>query len=138
MRSMQNPNKLAVSDRALDLAVAVYHLTDQFPASERFGLSAQMRRAAVSIGSNVAEGCGRWGRRELVQFLQVSYSSAAELAFQLTIASELDYGKPADRVVVAELTDHVQRMLNRLMAAKRKALMSRREAATSHVATRDA
>jgi four helix bundle protein len=62
---MQNPNKLAVSGRALDLAVAVYRLTDQFPAQERFGLTAQMRDAALSIGSNISEGCGRWGRREL-------------------------------------------------------------------------
>lgn len=119
---MQNPNKLDVSARALELAVAVYRLTDQFPAQERSGLTAQMRGAAVSIGSNIAEGCGRSGRRELLQFLHVSYSSAAELAFQLSIATTLEFGSASDREAVVELTDHVQRMLNRLIGAKRDAL----------------
>jgi four helix bundle protein len=119
---MQNPNKLRVSGSALELAVAVYRLTDQFPTQERFGLTAQMRDAAVSIGSNIAEGCGRSGRRELLQFLQISYSSAAELAFQLSIATELRFGNASEREAVVELTDHVQRMLNRLISAKREAL----------------
>ena len=119
---MQNPNKLDVSGRALELAVAVYRLTDHFPSHERFGLTRQMRDAAVSIGSNISEGCGRWGRRELLQFLQVSYSSAAEIAFQLSIATELQFGTVGDREAVAELVDHVQRMLNRLMSVKRAAL----------------
>ena len=57
---MQNPNKLAVSSRALELAVTVYRRTERFPSQERFGPTAQMREAAVSIGSNIAEGCGRW------------------------------------------------------------------------------
>jgi four helix bundle protein len=65
---MQDPKNLAVSGRAIELALAVYRLTRQFPADERFGLSAQMRRAAVSVGSNIAEGCGRWSNRELLQF----------------------------------------------------------------------
>src|SRR5205823_2714786 len=75
---MQNPKDLAISGRALELALAVYRLTEQFPSPERFGLTAPMRRAAVSVGSNIAEGCGRWGNREFLQFLQVSYSSATE------------------------------------------------------------
>jgi four helix bundle protein len=123
---MQNPNKLDVSARALELAVAVYRLTDQFPAQERSGLTAQMRGAAVSIGSNIAEGCGRSGRRELLQFLHVSYASAAELAFQLSIATKLQIGNASEREAVVELTDHVQRMLNRLISAKREALAKTR------------
>ena len=123
---MQNPNKLNVSGRALELAVAVYRLTDHFPTQERFGLTAQMRDAAVSIGSNISEGYRRWGRRELLQFLQVAYASAGELAFQLSIATELKLGIASDREAVVELTDHVQRMLNRLMSAKRKALAGSR------------
>ena len=97
---MQDHNKLAVYGRAAELALAVYRLTSRFPADERFGLSAQMRRAAVSVGSNIAEGCGRWGRRELLQFLQLAYSSAAELAFQLHIATQLEFGDAADRNAV--------------------------------------
>jgi four helix bundle protein len=123
---MQDPKNLAVSNRALELALAVYRLTRQFPTEERFGLTAQMRRAAVSVGSNIAEGCGRWGNRELLQFLHVAYSSAAELAFQLSIATQLDLGQVADREHAAVLIDHVQRMLNRLMVAKRGALKNAR------------
>jgi four helix bundle protein len=119
---MQDPKNLAVSGRAIELALAVYRLTRQFPADERFGLTAQMRRAAVSVGSNIAEGCGRWGSREFLHFLQVSYSSAAELAFQLSIATQLDFGNAADRQDAAVLVDQVQRMLNRLMVAKRATL----------------
>ncbi|HEX7979210.1 MAG TPA: four helix bundle protein [Gemmatimonadaceae bacterium] len=123
---MQNPKALIVWQRSLDLALAVYRLTGQFPSHEQFGLTAQMRRAAVSVGSNIVEGCGRWGSRELLQFLQIAYSSAAELAFQLTIATELQYGNAVEREATVELVDHVQRMLNRLMVTKRAALTDRR------------
>ena len=119
---MQNPKDLVVWQRSLELALAVYRLTDQFPSREQFGLTSQMRRAAVSVGSNIAEGCGRWSSRELLQFLQVAYSSAAELAFQLTIATELQYGNAEECEATAERIDHVQRMLNRLMVAKRATL----------------
>jgi len=129
--SMQDPKNLAVSARAIELALAVYRLTQEFPADERFGLTAQMRRAAVSVGSNIAEGCGRWSKREFLQFLQVAYSSAAELAFQLGIVTQLDLGRPADREHVAGLVDQVQRMLNRLMVAKRATLKGERSSPTS-------
>jgi four helix bundle protein len=116
---MQDPKNLAVYRRAVPLAVSVYQLTEHFPSHERFGLTSQMRRASISVGSNIAEGCGRWGNRELLQFLQMAYSSACELSFQLTVATELGFGNAVDRDQVAEHTDHVQRMLNRLMVAKR-------------------
>jgi four helix bundle protein len=119
MALMQDPKNLVVYRRAVELALTVYRLTEQFPSHERFGLTSQMRRGAISIGSNIAEGCGRWGARELLHYLQMSYSAACELAFQLTIATELDFGRAADRDWVAEHTNHVQRMLNRLMVVKR-------------------
>ena len=128
---MQDPKNLAVTSRALELALAVYRLTQRVPADERFGLTAQMRRAAVSIGSNIAEGCGRQGNRELLLFLHVAYSSASELAFQLHIATQLDLGHAADREHSAVLVDQVQRMLNRLMVAKRATLRGVRSSRTS-------
>ena len=118
---MQNPKDLAISGRALELALAVYRLTEQFPSPERFGLTAPMRRAAVSVGSNIAEGCGRWGNREFLQFLQVSYSSATELAFQLHIATELQFGNAVERAATAEIIDHVQNPL--LVRANRPILL---------------
>ena len=113
---MQDPRKLQVYDRASRLTIAVYRLTDCFPASQRYGLAAQMQRAAISVGSNIAEGCGRRGARELLQFLYVAMGSARELGFQLHIADLLLYGSEPERDAVREELDCVQRMLNRLTA----------------------
>jgi len=128
---MQDPKNLDVYQRSVELAIAVYRLTEHFPSHERFGLTSQMRRGSVSIGSNIAEGCGRWGNRELIQFLQMAYSAACELAFQLTIATELEFGKDVQRDAVAERTDHVQKMLNRLLVAKRARGFRPRRSSTS-------
>jgi len=103
-----------VAEHARRLAVEVYRLTADFPSVERFGLSQQMRRAAVSVGSNIAEGCGRRGNRELLNHLYIASGSASELAFQLQLVEELAFGTETNRESVgAELT-RVQRMLNRL------------------------
>ena len=118
---MQNPSKLRVSGHAATLAIAVYRLTGQFPSEERFGLAAQMRRAAVSIGSNIAEGCGRHRDGELLQFLYIASGSARELDFQLRLASEFGYGAVGDRDRVFEEVDRMQRMLNRLTGYLRDA-----------------
>jgi four helix bundle protein len=134
---MQDPKNLVVYRRAIELALAVYRLTEQFPSHERFGLTSQMRRGAISIGSNIAEGCGRRGTRELLQFLQMSYSAACELAFQLTIATELEFGRAVDRDKVAEYTDHVQRMLSRLMVAKRAGRAGPRRRSTREEPSRE-
>lgn len=92
---MQKTSNLAVAARAKTLAVSVYSLTRTFPTSERFGLTAQMRRAVVSIGSNIAEGCGRHGDSGLVAFLQIAMGSASELEFQLSVAVELGVASAA-------------------------------------------
>jgi len=120
---MQDPRKLQVYGRAAQLTLSVYRLTNAFPDSQRFGLTAQMQRAAVSVGSNIAEGCGRRGDRELLRFLYIASGSARELGFQLHVAGLLNYGSVAERAEVQEELDHMQRMLNHLTArlAKRTA-----------------
>ena len=117
---MRDPKKMMVLENAMALAVDVYRLTGEFPASERFGLAAQMRRAAVSVGSNIAEGCGRSGDREFLHFLRISRGSTTELAFQVTLAAKLGFGSAAGCASVTESVDHVQRMLNRLTNAVRQ------------------
>jgi len=117
---MRDPKSLVVAQRAADLAVAVYRLTSAFPSSERFGLAMQMRRAAVSIGSNIAEGCGRTGDQEFLRFLRIARGSSTELAFQLALAAELGFGTSAQHETLAELVDHVERMLNRLTSSIRQ------------------
>jgi four helix bundle protein len=113
---VQDPRKLQVYERASRLSVAVYRLTDGFPASQRFVLAAQMQRAAISIGSNIAEGCGRQSARELRQFLHIALGSARELGFQLHVSGSLNYGGTSAREEVREELDCVERMLNRLAA----------------------
>lgn len=113
---MQNTKNLVVAEHAERLALAVYRLTAGFPPEERYGLAQQMRRAAVSVGSNIAEGCGRRGNRELMQHLYIAMASGSELEFQLGLTEKLGYGAHAEsREVFAELV-RVQRMLNRLTA----------------------
>lgn len=113
---MQNTKNLRVAEHAERLALAVYRLTAAFPPDERFGLAQQMRRAAVSIGSNIAEGCGRRGNRELLNHLYIAMASGSELEFQLGISDKLGFGAPSDRIEVFAELNRVQRMLNRLTA----------------------
>ena len=112
---MQEVRRLHVAEFAHQLAVATYRHTQSFPASERFGITSQMRRAAVSIASNIAEGCGRRGNAELLTFLYYASGSARELACQLRIATELGLG---DRVTADQLREQslrVAKMLTRLI-----------------------
>src|SRR6476660_5692596 len=78
---MQNPGNLRVTTCARELVAELYTATTRFPVSEQFGLTAQMRRAAVSIGSNIAEGCGRSGERELIRFLHLGWVQPVSSTF---------------------------------------------------------
>src|SRR5215211_1804619 len=119
---MQNPSNLRVFGQAEELAVLVNRLAPTLSTDERCALSQQMRRAAVSIGSNIAEGCARGGNRELLRFLSIALGSATELEFQLRIAHRLGYGDEATRADTVAHTFRVQRMLTRLITRLRPAL----------------
>jgi len=112
---MQDTKNLVVAEYAHRLAIAIYRHTASFPAAERFGITSQMRRAAVSVASNIAEGCGRRGNRELLTFLYISIGSARELACQLRIATELGFGDPASAEILSAETMRVIKMLTRLI-----------------------
>jgi four helix bundle protein len=114
---MQNPNNLLVSERALQLAAETYRVTRRFPHDERFGLTAQVRRAAVSVGSNIAEGCGRNSDREFVAFLHNAMGSATELRFQITLAKTLEFATSEQVASWEALVNEVMRMLSRLIVA---------------------
>lgn len=83
--------RLEVWQRAVDFAVSVYSLTRNFPREEQFGLAAQMRRAAVSVSSNIAEGCSRLSGKDQSRFYQIAYGSLSETATQLHIAARLGF-----------------------------------------------
>src|SRR6476469_6357013 len=108
---MQDPRKLEVSARARSLALDVYRLTAGFPDTERYGLTSQMRRAAVGVGSCIFEGCGRNGPKELIQYLHMATGSVNELDFQSVIAADLKMLSGDASVHLAEEVNHMKRSL---------------------------
>jgi four helix bundle protein len=88
---LQSYRDLVVWQKAVDLAELSYRLTEQFPPREMYGLSSQMRRAGVSVASNIAEGYGRGSRREYVQFLAIAQGSLKELETQTILAERLTF-----------------------------------------------
>lgn len=101
----------------MSLVSLIYRLTNGFPADERFGLTSQMRRAAVSIPSNIAEGKVRSTRRDFVQFLHIARGSLAELETQAEIASSLRFLPKVEYDKVLSLTEEVRRMLIAMIKA---------------------
>jgi four helix bundle protein len=103
--------ELTVWQRAMQLTVAVYKLTQGFPRDEIYGLTSQVRRAAVSIASNIAEGQGRGSSGEFKQFLQIARGSNCEVETQLEIARELKFGDARLIEEAEELSVEVRKML---------------------------
>lgn len=91
-----NHKDLDVWKEGIGLVTEIYKLTNLLPDSEKYGLSSQMRRAAISIPSNIAEGAGRNSDKELIQFLYISLGSIEELETQMIIGSNLTYFKSSD------------------------------------------
>src|SRR5580704_17374598 len=90
----RNYRDLIAWQKAMDLVVVVYQLTREFPTEERYGLSQQLQRAAVSVASNIAEGQGRESAREFANFLSISHGSVREVETQILIAERLGYNDP--------------------------------------------
>lgn len=88
---MSDFRNLAVWQKAHSMTLDVYRATEDFPKSELYGLTSQMRRCCISIGSNIAEGCGRVGEAEKARFLQIAAGSQSELEYQLILAKDLGY-----------------------------------------------
>ena len=112
----------------MEIAVSVYELTATFPKDELYGLTSQMRRAAVSIGSNIAEGTGRESRRDFRHFVLMARGSTCELQTQLMLAVRLGYCAEPKAEGLLERVDEVGRMLNGLATFLNTAALSR----TSH------
>jgi four helix bundle protein len=109
--------KLEVWQKAQKLVSTVYRLTGTLPAAERYGLCSQMRRAAVSVSANLAEGCGRMGDNELRRFVRISLGSLAELECELLLASDLHLlDSPTTTHIVGEVHS-IRGMLQKLHRA---------------------
>jgi four helix bundle protein len=112
---MKDFKDLKVWSKAHSLAISVYKATREFPREELFGITSQMRRAASSIGANIAEGSGRRSDGELTRFLHIARGSAAELEYHLLLARDLELLSIMTHSTLAKQTDEVQRMLTSLI-----------------------
>jgi len=112
---MKDFRQLKVWEKAHLLALAVYPITARFPREETYGLTAQIRRAACSIPSNIAEGCGRDGDAELARFCVIARGSATELEYQLLLARDLKLLQPDDYEQLSQQTIEIKRMLTVLV-----------------------
>jgi four helix bundle protein len=106
----------------------IYRLTDGFPASEKYGLAAQLRRAAVSVPSNIAEGQARSGTKEFLQFLSHASGSLAEMETQVLLSMDLGYCEPPHTAAIMQEIVELQKML----AAIRRKLRAHLPPATHH------
>src|SRR3954465_5180555 len=116
-RCVANYRDLRVWDTAMSLVLEVYRITESFPQAERFGLTSQLRRAAVSVPSNIAEGHARTTRGEYKNCLSIARGSVIEVEVQLDVAERLGYAQPP---VLAKALDHcdaISRMLTNLKRA---------------------
>lgn len=115
MKSGCSFRDLTVWQKAVQLSLGIYKLTACFPESERFGLTNQLRRAAVSVASNIAEGYGRTTRGEYILFLGHARGSIFKVQTQLVIADGLGFGSKEMRRTVEELSNEVGRILVAIM-----------------------
>ena len=104
----------------MDLSTAVYGLTKDFPKDELFGLTSQLRRASISIASNIAEGQGRLSSGEFAHFIGMARGSALEVETQLELAGRLGLGRPAELQQVQDLATEVTKILNAIVTNLRR------------------
>jgi len=116
---MHDHRRLRVWQAANAFSVAIYSATKSFPIDERYALTTQMRKAAVSIQSNIAEGCGRGTRADTARFLQLSIGSIAEVSSQLHLSRDLGYLTPDAYVQLDAKAIHIRHMLVRLLRTLR-------------------
>jgi four helix bundle protein len=119
-QSFKTYRDLKVWQRSIQLSVAVYEFTRSFPSDKLYGLRSQLRRASVSIASNIAEGYGRRSRGEFIQFLGIARGSNYEVQTQLVIAQEMRFGTRDTIEICESLSHEVEKMLNALMVSLSK------------------
>jgi four helix bundle protein len=125
---MDTHKDLIVWKKGIELVKNIYLITNSFPKSEQFGLVSQMRRCAVSIPSNIAEGCGRNSDNELIYFLYVALGSSSELETQIIISIELNFLENEKATECLTLLNEIIRMITALI----KSVKTRNPKPTTH------
>ena len=109
---MRDFRQLKVWEKAHRFTLHVYKITKQFPVDERFGVTSQLRRAAASVPTNIAEGCGRDSELELARFMSIAAGSASEVEYQLLLACDLKYIQNETYREISQQVSEVKKMLN--------------------------
>ncbi len=117
-KEIKNHKDLEVWKKSMDLVSNIYKITESFPNKELYGLTNQIRRAAVSIPSNIAEGAARNSKKEFIQFLYIALGSLSELETQIIIANRLEYLNNLD--TLSEDLKFVQKLINGLIYCLKK------------------
>jgi four helix bundle protein len=118
---MQSFHNLFVWQKSHEIVLEVYRISRTFPREELFGLTSQMRRCALSIPSNNAEGCGRGSDQDFARFLIISMGSATELEYQLFLSRELEYINAQSHQALDEKVREIKKMLTSLIQRLKKA-----------------
>lgn len=122
--------RLQVWQKAHSLTLDIYRITAQFPATEQYGLTSQLRRAAASIGANIAEGNSRLSLNEFRQFLSISRGSTNEVDYFIILSCDLGYITTGDSVALRERCEEIKRMITGLINSVSRRSVSRRLRAT--------
>ena len=120
MTSMQDHRKLKAFQLADELVMTVYKATRSFPKEELFGLTSQLRRAAVSVPGNIVEGCGRQSLKEYLNFLNIAFGSLREAGYYLHLAHRLEYLKAAESAELQRQYDECAKVLSGLIRSLRR------------------
>ncbi len=117
--SIKTFREILAWQKAHELVLEIYRVTKAFPKEETYGLISQMRRSAVSIPSNVAEGFKRCGKKDAAHFYNISQASLEELKYQIILAYDLEYIRNSDILNLHSLSDEVGRMLHGWMKVQK-------------------
>jgi four helix bundle protein len=120
---MNNFKELQIWKNTMNLAVSIYALTKNLPLDEKYGLISQIKRSAVSIASNIAEGAGRNSKKEFLNFLSMAQESSYELMTQIILLKELDFNiDDKDIEAIIDQINHIQRMNFKLQKSLKQSL----------------
>ncbi|TWT80513.1 hypothetical protein CA13_19540 [Planctomycetes bacterium CA13] len=117
---MRDHTKLRAFELADELVLLVYRFTTSFPSSEQFGLTSQLRRAALSIPSNIVEGCARHTEADYIRFLDIAHGSAREVEYQITVAQRLGYLTDEQSQTLIAKSVETSKVLNGLIRSLRR------------------
>ncbi|HEX4142071.1 MAG TPA: four helix bundle protein [Pirellulales bacterium] len=116
---MRDHRKLRAFELADSLVLAVYSATRSFPKEEQFGLTSQLRRSAVSVASNIVEGCARSSEPDYIRMLDIAMGSAREVEYQLSVAARLEYLSPNLALALSQSAEETARVLAGLLRSLR-------------------